>query len=102
MGKDIRITGPVLKLLRVFIENPTEEVAGAGISAKTGLASGTLYPILKRLEDAKWLESRWEEQDPRAAGTPRRRLYSITGIGVRGYEQAIADTFGAAGVPAWG
>lgn len=78
------------------------EFAGAALSARTGLASGTLYPILKRLEDAKWLESRWEEIDPREAGRPRRRFYSITGIGQRGYQEAVVDTFGSAGVPAWG
>ncbi len=102
MGSDIRITGPVLKLLRVFIENPTEEFAGAAISKQTNLASGTLYPILRRLEDAKCLESRWEEIDPQEAGRPRRRLYSITGVGSRCYQRAIADAFGTSKVPAWG
>jgi len=102
MGSDIRITGPVLKLLRVFMVNPTEELAGTAITKQTNLASGTLYPILRRLEDAKWLESRWEDIDPQQAGRPRRRLYSITGVGSRGYQRAVADAFGPSGVPAWG
>ena len=34
---------------------------GFDIIAVTGLASGTVYPALRRLEAAGWLDSRWEE-----------------------------------------
>ena len=67
--------------------------------AKRGhLASGTLYPILLRLESAGWLASRWESVDPSEAGRPRRRLYRITPGGLRRASEAFA-TFGR-GVPA--
>ncbi len=45
------------------------------------LSSGTAYPILHRLEDEGWLESRVEQIDPRTEGRPRRRIYQLTGIG---------------------
>jgi len=51
----------------------------------TGLSSGTLYPILMRLDEAGWLESRWEKVDPARVGRPRRRLYRITALGRRCY-----------------
>jgi DNA-binding PadR family transcriptional regulator len=58
-------------------------------------AHGTLYKALGRLEERGMLTSRWE--DPSAAeGRPRRRLYALTGAGVRAAEQALAD---APGVP---
>jgi PadR family transcriptional regulator, regulatory protein PadR len=50
---------------------------------------GTLYKALARLEEFGLLASRWE--DPAAAeGRPRRRLYELTGQGVRVAEQARA------------
>ena len=42
-------------------------------------AHGTLYKALGRLEAAGMLSSRWE--DPAPEGRPRRRLYTVTGLG---------------------
>jgi DNA-binding PadR family transcriptional regulator len=57
-------------------------------------AHGTLYKALGRLEERGMLASRWE--DPAAAeGRPRRRLYALTGAGVRAAEQARAAAPGA-------
>jgi PadR family transcriptional regulator len=77
----IRITGPVLKVLGELLSNPSEEISGAQIAVKTKLASGTLYPILMRLERAKWVVSEWENVNPSEIGRPRRRLYRLTGLG---------------------
>jgi DNA-binding PadR family transcriptional regulator len=52
------------------------------LSRAAGLASGTIHPILARLERAGWLESRWEDVDPREQGRPRRRYYQLTPDGV--------------------
>ena len=52
---------------------------GYDICRETGLASGTLYPILGRLADRGLLESRWEEDPPE--GRPRRHLYRLTAAG---------------------
>ncbi|MGW4122717.1 PadR family transcriptional regulator [Nocardia sp. NPDC004711] len=49
------------------------------VARRTGLASGTLYPILARLSDAELLETRWE--DGPAAGRPPRHLYRLTAAG---------------------
>jgi DNA-binding PadR family transcriptional regulator len=55
---------------------------GFEIMDATGLPSGTVYPILSKLEDSGFLKSRWE--DPRVARRekrPPRRSYEITGAG---------------------
>ena len=55
---------------------------GFDIIAVTGLPSGTVYPALRRLEDAGWLGSRWEEH--RVAQRelrPPRKYYDITKSG---------------------
>jgi PadR family transcriptional regulator PadR len=76
-----RITGPTLRVLGEFFRRPTNGISGVEISRATGLASGTLYPILFRLEEAGWLESEWEEITPAEAKRPRRRLYRTTSLG---------------------
>lgn len=52
---------------------------GYDLSKETGLASGTLYPLLMRLADRGYLESRWEENE--APGRPPRHLYRLTAAG---------------------
>lgn len=52
---------------------------GYDLSRETQLKSGTLYPILMRLERQGWLEERWE--DEAAPGKPRRHLYRLTALG---------------------
>ncbi|HEV7898762.1 MAG TPA: PadR family transcriptional regulator [Planosporangium sp.] len=49
---------------------------GLEIIKATGRPSGTVYPLLDRLERAGWVTSRWDEDDDRKG--PRRRLYALT------------------------
>jgi len=84
MGKRnnrVRISLQTLRVLEAFLERPMDELAGADVQRRSGLASGTLYPILLRLESAGWFVSRWENIDPSRAGRPRRRLYRLTSSG---------------------
>ena len=96
-----RITGPTLKVLGALLSSGQVELSGAEISRATKLASGTLYPILFRLERAGWLESRWEEDDPKALGRPRRRLYHVTALGAQNARAAVKDLGPAFGRLAW-
>jgi PadR family transcriptional regulator, regulatory protein PadR len=86
-----RITGPTLKVLGALLLPGHEELSGADISRATKLASGTLYPILFRLERIGWLESRWEDGEPKALGRPRRRLYRVTELGAQSARAALKD-----------
>jgi PadR family transcriptional regulator PadR len=96
-----RITGPTLKVLGALLSSGRIELSGADISRATKLTSGTLYPILFRLERAGWLESRWEEEDPRALKRPRRRLYQVTPLGARNARAAVKDLEPGFGRVAW-
>jgi PadR family transcriptional regulator, regulatory protein PadR len=63
---------------------------GFDISDVTGLPSGTVYPVLRRLEDAGLLRSRWEAaQTARAEQRPPRRYYTITTSGAQSVRDAI-------------
>lgn len=78
-----RITGPVLKVLKVLMVCHKAGISGAEITRSTKLASGTLYPILFRLENAGWLDSDWEEVNPSVVKRPRKRFYHLTALGER-------------------
>ena len=48
----------------------------------TGLPSGTVYPVLRRLEREKAVESEWEGvEEASDAGRRRRRIYGLTPSG---------------------
>ncbi len=87
----VRMSLQTLHVLEAFLENPTEQLSGADIHQRCGIASGTLYPILLRLESAGWFVSRWESIDPSAAGRPRRRLYRLTSTGLRQASEVFAS-----------
>jgi PadR family transcriptional regulator, regulatory protein PadR len=97
----IHVTTQVLKVLGPFISDPGAELSGAAIARMTKLQSGTLYPILMRLEQAKWLQSEWEAGNPREMGRPRRRLYTITGLGARSARTEFRIVTAAIGEVAW-
>ena len=60
---------------------------GFDIMEVTGLPSGTVYPVLRRLERSGLLRSRWESAvAAMEGGRPRRRLYELTSAG----EDALA------------
>lgn len=75
MGLHLRISKTTLAVLDALLANPSQWSYGYAISQRTEIASGTLYPILMRLEKMGWLETRWEE--PRGAGRPPRHLYRL-------------------------
>lgn len=78
-----RLTHQSLKILKLLLEDFGDELPGAEVMRRTGLSSGTTYPILLRFEEAGLLQSHWEEAEPSSLGRPRRRLYSVTALGHR-------------------
>jgi PadR family transcriptional regulator PadR len=96
-----RITGPTLKVLGTLLASTRDELSGAEIGRTAKLSSGTLYPILLRLEAAGWLESRWETEDPKELGRPRRRFYRVTGLGAQKARAAVKDLEPAFGRLSW-
>jgi DNA-binding PadR family transcriptional regulator len=75
------MTTTTTQVLQAMVDDPATERYGLEVMALTGLPSGTVFPILARLEACGWLESGWEDVDPTAVGRPRRRYYRLTGSG---------------------
>jgi PadR family transcriptional regulator PadR len=85
-----RMTMATQLVLRALLADPDEELYGSEIADAAGLMSGTLHPILARLEQAGWVSSRWEDIDPQVAGRPVRRYYRITGEGAQSARAELA------------
>jgi PadR family transcriptional regulator PadR len=86
-----RLSAPTLRVLVAFMSAPQDELSGAQVRRAANVASGTLYPILARFEQAGWLESRWETGDPHTLGRPRRRFYRLTILGAKKTKAAIRE-----------
>ncbi|QRP50808.1 helix-turn-helix transcriptional regulator [Amycolatopsis sp. FDAARGOS 1241] len=83
------MTLPTQLVLHALLREPAQERYGLEICAAAGLPSGTIHPILARLERAGWLRSRWEETDPAEAGRPRRRYYRLDPDGIEAVREAL-------------
>jgi PadR family transcriptional regulator, regulatory protein PadR len=79
MGIRLRLSRQTLDILEALLARPSQWHYGYAISRQTGISSGTLYPVLMRLDRSGWLETRWEETPP--PGRPPRHLYRLTGNG---------------------
>ena len=68
------------KLFAALAARPDAWRHGYDLLRQTGLASGTLYPLLMRLHEAGYLEARWEE--PVMPARAPRHSYRLTVSGV--------------------
>jgi len=56
----------------------------------TGVPGGTVYPALRRLEEAEYLDSKWEEQSiAQAEPRPPRKYYELTRAGREALAEAV-------------
>ena len=87
MSRTPRLTLPTAMVLMAVSRNYRY---GFDISDVTGLPSGTVYPVLRRLEEAGLLRSRWEGvQAARAEQRPPRRYYTVTASGGQAVQDAM-------------
>jgi len=93
------MTIPTQLVLQALLADPTAELYGVEIGAAAGLPSGTVHPILARLEGLGWLDSRWEDINPRVVGRPARRYYRLTATGAESAEGALAQAYRAVPQP---
>jgi PadR family transcriptional regulator, regulatory protein PadR len=101
MAKHIRTSKQTLSLLSALAAKPSQWHYGYALSRETDLMSGTLYPILMRLEERGWLETQWENllENPQAlaegrGGRPPRHMYRLTASGRAWATEALAAARG--------
>lgn len=77
MQNSLKITTTTIAVLKSLIRADDEDpVWGYRIHTETGVETGTLHPILGRLEDRGLVVSHAEEKPPRER--PPRRYYVLT------------------------
>jgi PadR family transcriptional regulator PadR len=75
------MTAPLERVLRAFLTDPSARRYGYDLMKAASLQSGTLYPLLARLEQQKLVASAWET--PQQEGQRPRKYYRLTGEGIR-------------------
>lgn len=77
MGR-IRMTYATARVLQALAEGLSH---GFDIAEATGLRGGTVYPILRRLEEEGLVASSWEEASiGRREGRPSRKYYRLLDV----------------------
>jgi DNA-binding PadR family transcriptional regulator len=105
----VKLTRPLERLLTAMLADPSAPRYGYDLMRATGLASGTLYPMLSRLQAQGLVAAAWEPvpaeeaalaggaaggtagagrdqgggQRAAGAGRPPRKYYWLTGDGVQ-------------------
>jgi PadR family transcriptional regulator len=90
-----RARGPSPTAARILRAIHAGSRYGFDIMDMTGLASGTVYPALGRLERGGMVTAAWE--DPvvsRESGRPARKYYALTSKGREALVAATAEALG--------
>jgi PadR family transcriptional regulator, regulatory protein PadR len=94
----MRLTYPTTLVLQALL---ADHHHGFDIMTATGLPSGTVYPILRRLDAEGAVRSRWEDTaTARQEQRPARRYYELTGGGRSLAHEAVSRYRRLADVPA--
>ena len=79
MGRSRRISDETAAVLGLFLAEPERQRYGREVILETKLKSGSLYPILRRLEQRSLLVGSWEPIEQAAEhGRRPRRLYRLS------------------------
>ena len=79
----MKLTRPLERVLRVFLADVSARRYGYDLMKAAKLPSGTLYPMLARLEGEGLVTSEWESPPGDGSGRPPRKYYQLTGEGIR-------------------
>ncbi len=85
----MQLTGPLERVLRVFLADPAAPRYGYDLMKASGLPSGTLYPMLSRLQEQGLVSSAWEPPGGDGSGRPARRYYRLTEQGIASARQEM-------------
>ncbi|HEY3734113.1 MAG TPA: helix-turn-helix transcriptional regulator [Streptosporangiaceae bacterium] len=83
------MTAPLERVFRVFLDDPAAPRYGYDLMKAAGLPSGTLYPLLARLETRGLVASAWEV--PGRDGERPRRYYRLTSEGTEAARLELAQ-----------
>ena len=88
----MKLTGPLQRVLRVMTADRSAPHYGYDLK----LPSGTLYPMLARLQQDGLVDSEWAAQREDPGGRPPRKYYRLTAEGLRVARLELAQAVPAA------
>lgn len=77
----MRLTTALVLVASALQDASGQRVWGYQICLSTGLPSGVLYPLLRRMLERGWVNDGWEVLNPAMERRPRRRYYVLTNRG---------------------
>lgn len=80
MNRSRSLSSAARSVLSLLAEAGPDWSHGYDLCRRAGVKSGTLYPLLIRLEQQKYLEAKWLAPEP---GRPPRHVYRLTATGRR-------------------
>ncbi|CAM5678794.1 hypothetical protein GCM10010390_92330 [Streptomyces mordarskii] len=75
MSYPFRVTDATVDVLGVLLSGD-DDLYGLKIAQTIGRPTGSVAPILRRLEGCNWVTSTWEQSNERTG--PRRRFYQLS------------------------
>ena len=99
MARKRALSNTARALLAALLEARGRWSYGYELASLTGIKSGTLYPLLIRLEAQGYLQAEW--QPPVATGRPPRHAYRLTAAGQKMARAETASPDRGAAVPQW-
>lgn len=81
MTRNRALSAHARALLSALLDAKGQWSYGYELASRTGIKSGTLYPLLIRLESQGYLEAEW--QQPVGGGRPPRHAYRLTASGLQ-------------------
>lgn len=91
------LNGQLERVLRVLLEDPAAPRYGYDLMKAAKLPSGTVYPMLARLQDQGLVTSAWET--PAEEGQRPRRCYALTAQDVSAARLQLAEASVQAKLP---
>jgi len=79
MVRNRTLSSSARTILAIMVDAGNGWLHGYDLYRQSGVKSGTLYPLLIRLEEQGYLEAEW--QAPAEPGRPPRHAYRLTAAG---------------------
>ncbi|MFG3231698.1 PadR family transcriptional regulator [Streptomyces antibioticus] len=87
----MRKTHALIQVILALMEDPEGRHWGYELSKQSGVRSGVLYPMLRRMLEDGWLEDGWEDPSEISDKRPPRRYYKLSGEGQAAVAAILSD-----------
>lgn len=77
-----RVSIQEVEVLHLMLLEPARDCYGLELALHAAVPNGTIYALLRRLEQDGWVSALWEASNDARPDKPARKLYRLTGQGM--------------------